>query len=77
MHVSPSFSITSFLIELSEAGKSSEKIGVLVESLVFSLVGWDDDWSSGAFSFCSTCVAMGCGDEGWSGGFMCCLWSPL
>ena len=30
-----------------------------MESLVFSLVCWDDDWSLVAFSFCSACVAMG------------------
>ena len=53
----PSFSVTYSLIEVREVGKSSGKIGFLGEPYVSFSVDCGDGWSSGAFSFCSICVA--------------------
>ena len=56
MYVFPSFSATYSLIELSEAGKSSGKIGILVEPLVSSSVVCNEGKSSGAFVFVLVCL---------------------
>ena len=68
----PSFSVTYSLIELSEVGKLSRKMGFLGEPYVSSSVGCDEGWSLGAFSFCSICVATDCSlvdQGGWTMGF--------
>ena len=57
MHLSPSFSVTYSLIEMSEMEKSSGKIGDLVETEVSSPFVCNENWSSGAFSVRATCDA--------------------
>ena len=76
IYVSPFFSATYSLIELSDVGKLSGKIDALVEPWLSSLVCCDDGRSSGAFSFGSIWFAMESSllmRGGWVGRFTCCL----
>ena len=61
MHTSPSFSVTYSMMEFSEVGKSSVKIGILLEPLVSSVVWWGVVWSSTIFS-----IWTAVGGLGWS-----------
>ena len=59
MYVSPSFSATYSLIELSDVGKSSVDRNAVEELWLSPSICCDDGRSSGAFSFCSIWFATG------------------
>ena len=78
MYVSPSFSATYSLIELSDVGKSSVDRNAVEELWLSPSICCDDRRSSGAFSVCSVWVTVDCVvlvRGGWMRRFGCCLWS--